>query len=536
MRAQMVMVLKRFDGVKNFADSHPVIAIMTLSLSIKLILFSFEQVINPDGVLYIAAAQQISVGNLAGALKLYPMPAYPLLLKLAHFVIPDWVAAARVINIAAMVLASIPIFNIARILFNRQAAFWAALCFALTPESNDQALSVIRDPVFLLAALTAVFFLLKGIRQQRLKMVVLALFFTGLSFLFRVEGVVFVTTPVLFFMWQAFRAKDDALKRFARKSLLVWIGIPLILMASAALILEPKLLGQNRVGELMAEVGDIAQLRAFDNYQEIYRFFQMIETEPPFSGFSKSLPAIVRHWMPLIYLIGLLEYFIKQIFPIFLLPLLFAGHRYISAADRKIAIEKKFILLTCLFYMLFIFYSFITRDFIQGRFLFTPAVLLYPWVGYGITLIFRWLKGIRFTRILQFALVLVLIVIPCVKSVRAVIKSDLGVLKAGRYVSQDTSLAVAGILFSDTRQWLYGDRSGTYQKIWKDARIVARHIENGDIEAIEELAQKNKAEALVLAINFNKAGSIIPEFQHYHIYKQFPSRKGVTVIYKLRES
>jgi len=526
---------QRFERVNGLVDRHPVIGIMGLSLLIKLILLSFDQVINPDGVLYIAAAQQMADGNMAGALKLYPMPSYPLLLAFVHLIIPDWITTARIIGTAALVLASIPIYGITRILFNRQAAFWATLCLALTPEANDQALMVIRDPVFLLAALTAVFFLLKGIRRQRLKMVVLALFFIGLSFLFRVEGVVFAATPVLFFTWQTFWAKDDALKRFTRKSLLVWIGIPLVLMATAALILGPKLLGQNRVGELMAELGHIAQLRAFDNYQEIYRFFQTIETEPPFSGSSKSLPAIVRHWMPLIYLIGLLEYFIKQIFPLFLLPLVFAGHRYISSADRKVAIETQFILLTCLSYMLFILYSFITRDFIQGRFLFTPAVLLYPWVGHGITLILTWLKGIRFARILQIAVVLALIVIPCVKSVRAVIKSDLGVLKVGRYISQDTSLADAKILFSDTRQWLYGNRPGAYQKIRSDAFAVTRNIEKGDIEAIEELAQKDNAEALVLAINFNKAGRIIPEFQHYRIYKQFPSRKGVTVIYVMRE-
>jgi 4-amino-4-deoxy-L-arabinose transferase-like glycosyltransferase len=529
-------VFPRFDWSQDVYGPHLVLGIVALSLAVKLFLFSFEQVVNPDGVLYIAAARQIAAGNIEGALRLYPMPVYPLLLALVHFVIPDWIAAARIIGIAALTLAVIPLYGITAILFNRQAAFWAALCLAITPEANTQALSVIRDPVFLLTALTAVLFLLKGIRQQRLKMVVLALFLIDLSFLFRVEGVVFATTPVLFFTWQAFRAKDDALKRFARKSLLIWIGIPLVSMAIAAIVFGPTLLGQNRVGELMAEVGNIAQLKAFDNYQEIYRFFQTIESEPPFSGTSKSLPAIVRHWMPLIYLIGLLEYFIKQIFPLFLLPLLLVGYRYISFADRKIAIEKQFILLTWLFYMLFIFYSFITRDLIQGRFLFTPAVLLYPWVGHGITLILTWLKGIRFTRILQFAVVLALILTPCVKSVRAVVKSDLGVLEAGRFIAQDKSLADVKILFSDSRQWLYGKRSGAYRKIWRDAYTVARHIEKGDIEAIEELAQKNKAEALVLAINFSKAGSIIPEFQHYRIYKQFPSRKGVTVIYMSRDS
>ena len=65
--------------------------------------------------------------------------------------------------------------------------------------------------------------------------------------------------------------------------------------------------------------------------------------------------------------------------------------------------------------------------------------------------------------------------------------------------------------------------------------MLSRHIEKGDIEAIEELAQKENAEALVLAFNFNKESIIIPEFQHYRIYKQFPSRKGVTVIYVIRD-
>ena len=117
---------------------------------------------------------------------------------------------------------------------------------------------MIRDPVFLLMALAAVFSLLKGIRQQRLKMVVFAFFFTGISFLFRVEGIVFATSPVLFFAWQAFRPRGDTLKRFARKSLLIWIGIPLVAVTIATLMFGPTLLAQNRVGELMAEIGHVA--------------------------------------------------------------------------------------------------------------------------------------------------------------------------------------------------------------------------------------------------------------------------------------
>jgi hypothetical protein len=47
-------------------------------LAIKIILALFTKVINPDGVLYITAAQHFASGDFKAGLAIYPMPAYSL--------------------------------------------------------------------------------------------------------------------------------------------------------------------------------------------------------------------------------------------------------------------------------------------------------------------------------------------------------------------------------------------------------------------------------------------------------------------------
>jgi 4-amino-4-deoxy-L-arabinose transferase-like glycosyltransferase len=529
------MVSRLSQQAINYAGRRPIIGIMLLSLAVKLILICFDQVINPDGVLYIAAARQIAVGNMGEAIELYPMPAYPLLITAMHFIIPNWIAAARVIGIASLVLASIPLFGITRILFNQQAAIWAGICLALTPEANELAMRVIRDPIFLLTALTAILFFLKGIREQSLKNIFFALLMTGVSFLFRVEGIIFLLVPALFLGIKATLTIDVELKRFARRGLLLWIGVLLTFGGILALAFGPQLLSHNKIEWVISKVTKITDLTAFDNYQAISRFFKAIETDPPFSGLSKSLPAIVRHWMPLIYLIGLLEYFVKQIFPIFLLPLLFVIQRFFSNRPSRILIEKQIVLFIWVVYMALILCSFIIRDYIQGRFLFTPAILLYPWLGHGITLILQWLKGIRFAHILQVALILLIIIAPTVKSVQPAIQSDPNAIEVGRFISEDKSFSDAKVLFSDTRLWLYGKGTGSFQNAKQTARSISRNLENGNVKAIENQALRVKADVLVLSINFDKTKTT-PEFDRYGIYRQFPSRKCVTIIYKVKKT
>ena len=525
------MILRLKDQFKELSDYKHVMWLMLLSLAVKVLLLGVDQVINPDGVSYIAAAQQLAAGNIHDSLRLYPMPAYPFLLALAHFVIHDWVLAARTIGILSLVLASIPLYGITRILFNRQAAFWSIFFLALTPEANDQALSVLRDPIFLLITLTGIWFFLSGLLERSLNKIMLASLLYIITVLFRVEGVVLIIASMIFFSIKAIQSKDASLKKLACRSLVYWMAALIVIGLIASLIFGPKLMNQNkRVAQLTTEVNKIIHFEAFEKYNKIYEYFKTIENEPPFSGKSKSLVRIVRHWMPLIYFIGLLEYFVKQIFPVFFVPLIWAilSRGYCKPAPK--VIEKQYIIVIWIVYILLILYTFMVRDSMQGRFLFTPAVLLYPWVGHGLTLILRWLRRFKYAAVLQIVIILICLITPSVKTIRATVVSDKSILEVGDFVLEDSQLVSAKILFSDARYWLYCKRTDAFAKTLQMSNRISKNLQSGNVQAIEGQAIKNDADALILFINHDGSKNI-PMFQHYKIYKRFSTRKGATLIY-----
>ncbi len=248
--------------------------IMVLSMALKLWVFGSDHFINPDGVRYIAAAQQIASGNIGEALRLYPMIAYTALLASVHYLIPNWISAAQVINILALVGASIPLYGISRMLFGRQAAVWATLCFALTPQANELVQNVLRDPVFLLTTFVYVLCMLKALRQASIKQILWALFWAGVSFLFRIEGIVFLLVPIPFLVVKSFMTKSRAERQFFLQASIIWVGVPFTILLVIGILFGPQLLAQNRLWQFRDELYKIVTFSAFANYQEIYRFFR----------------------------------------------------------------------------------------------------------------------------------------------------------------------------------------------------------------------------------------------------------------------
>ena len=528
------MTTQRTEQPNQVIQWYPLMGIMVLSMALKLWVFGSDHFINPDGVRYIAAAQQIASGNIGEALRLYPMIAYTALLASVHYLIPNWISAAQVINIIALVGVLIPLYGISRMLFDRQAAMWATLCFALTPQANEQVQNLLRDPVFLLTTFVYVLCMLKGLRQASIKQILWALFWAGGSFLFRIEGIVFLIVPIPFLVVKSLMTKSRAERRFFLQASLIWIGVPFAFLLFIGILFGPQLLAQNRLWQFRDEFYKIVTFSAFDNYQGIYRFLATIEKHPPFSPYGKSLPTLVRHWMPLIYLIGLTEYFVKQLFVLYLLPLLVAVHAYFSNRERKISTEKKFLLLICLTYMLLVFYAYLVRDFIQGRFLLTPAVLLYPWVGHGITLILKRLQGVRFARALKIALIVLLVGTPCVISAGALMESDNGELGVVRFLRNDPKLKNAKIMFSDQRLWFYFPGKAAYTEMDRAAYLVSEDLAKGRIAAIAKQAEKYQADAIILSFK-DKTNDRVPELVNYGIYQTFPYRNGIVVIYILKD-
>ena len=164
--------MKNLDKVNNsFLQSETkrdLLILLLLSAALKISISLFITVINQDGELYITAAQKIAEGAFKEALTIHGMPLYPLLIALTHYVIPNWIAAARLVSIAASILTIIPLYLLTREIFHRQAALWACAAFALLPLSNHLSVAIMRDPLFLFFLAYAALFAQRAITSKRL--------------------------------------------------------------------------------------------------------------------------------------------------------------------------------------------------------------------------------------------------------------------------------------------------------------------------------------------------------------------------------
>ena len=150
-----------------------------------------DKAINNDGLLYISAAQQFASGHLKEGLSLYPMPLYSFLITIVHFLISDWVLAARLISLIFLILTIIPLYLISKDLFDKRIAFWGCLAFVLAPLPTSWVVYVTRGPVFIFFFAWAVYCALKAIRHKKPGFFVLtAVFVDALTYLWGVKALV----------------------------------------------------------------------------------------------------------------------------------------------------------------------------------------------------------------------------------------------------------------------------------------------------------------------------------------------------------
>ncbi len=486
--------------------------VLCLSLILKVSLALSMKVINPDGDDYIMAAQQFASGQFEEGLVLCPIPFYPLLITLVHFFVPHWVAAARLISIASLVLVLIPLYLLATDLFNRRVAFWGCLAFALAPFPNECAMEVIRDPSFLFLFAWAVYFANKALRSPRLIFFFWAASFSWLAILFRIEGIILVPFYLIFLACLALRKREE--RGPFLKGILVWTAFPLLpfLVLFAVLGSEVTTVMSNLTHGLQS----LLDFKFLDNYHKIYDQLKALEASSPFPSGKQNLAEIARHLMPLIYLLGLIKGFVKVLFPLFVIPL-FWGFRHSLNRNRL------FVLALTISYLLVVYCRLIERDFIQGRFMFAPAFLLYPWIGAGMDRILTLLKRSSKAGLLATAFVVLLVLPPVYKCAQMTWKQDNVIATAGEWLAGKAEFRKARIISNDSRIPFYAGRQ-------KDYQMYQERHHGHDYKPMEQVALSNRTDLIIIRTSVRKRDSL-PDFRHFKKVKEFVGRKNIAVIY-----
>jgi hypothetical protein len=479
---------------------------VTLALSVK--------VINPDADDFILAAQQFAFGHFGEGLALSPVPFFPLLITFFHFFVPGWITAARVATVLPLVLALIPLYLLTHELFGRRPAFWASLLFALAPFPNECATEVIRGPVFLLFLAWAVYFGLRAIVSTGPGSYLMAALFAWLSILFRVEGIIYIPFFLAFLVILAFRRPEERAP-FLR-GIALWVAFPLFFFAVSLAFIGPEAASLVRFDDVSQPLKRLFQLRFLENYCAVYDRLKALEALAAYPSGKQNFAEIARHFMPLIYLLGLLQSLVKVIFPLYVIPL-FWGFRH--SLDRR----RVFVLSLIGLYLLMVYYRLIQKDFVQDRFLLAPAFFLYPWIGAGTVKIVTTLKQFRRGRLLIGLMVITMVLPALYKSAGPVFKQDNVIRIAGEWLADRKELQEARIITNDSRIPFYAGRGNDFLRF--NERDHAQSY-----GAMEEIARANRSDLIIIRVSSKKKGRI-PDFPQFKKTQEFLGKKNIAVIY-----
>ncbi|MBW6431840.1 glycosyltransferase family 39 protein [Patescibacteria group bacterium] len=469
--------------------------------------------INRDAVVYLAAAQSFAEGLFEEGIHHYRMPLYPLLITTVHFIIPDWIWAARLLNTLALLLCLFPLYFMTLRLFDKKSALATILLFAVLPVFNAPVNSIIRDPLFLLLSLCVLAFLAHQKDKTTVSGVIGVIFLVLFATMIRIEGVLFFALVPLLFIW-VYR------KKIGLKLLMQGLGFTALLIGISAIILWglsfSDFATQSRFDEVIFWIKGLLNFEIFSGYAALYDQLTVFQESTPYAHLKNNLVQAARYYAPLIYLIGLIEIIIKEIFPTTILALFAfkSGQRPLFNDNRNIIVWPllAFMVLNLLFA--------IVMNFSVTRYMWLPIVLCLPFAGYGISL---WWQRFDHRRVALVLLMIFFFVAPAAKTLSELRKEDRkSIRQAGEWIKEYDPSLTEKVFYNEKIFSVYTERAKEHSTNTITTKM-----------AFEIIAGKTTGvEMDIIILLLSEPNTELPHLGNYKKVADFEDKRANVSIYK----
>jgi hypothetical protein len=521
---QREVVNRFFDSLSKLPDSPRALPLLVGFSAILMGTLFFVRInsdLNYDGEIYIAASMKFAGGMFREGLSIYPMPAYSLLIALVQKLIPDWVSAGRTISLFAMILTIIPLYRLANDLFDSRAAFWACIVFILLPETLIHSNSVLRNPVFFLFFSWAVYFAQKILHTERTSHLLCAAIFAWISTLFRMEGM------ILFPLWFCVSLVSVFLHSTARRTHLrltaAWAGLFGVMVAGvhlAAGSADAALL--NRYNEWWFYFEGLADRSLLVNYWRIAEHLHHIQETSTHNGVGLHVVETVRMFLPLFYPLGALLTLSAAILPTNWIPLIWGlvQTNYTKRHILLLALVLGFLILAIGF--------FVRTEVTLERYFIMPAILLIPWIGYGIDRILKTTQRFSHGSLAAGFIVASVFLIPALNYGGIFKVNDDLSSEAGAWIASQANSDSSKIVFNDQIVKFHTDVNLTDSN--KVETLLYLDLTDKDSSEIERFAANHKADLIVIRSRSGKDKSS-DGFAGFKEIKKFNRKRKFVKIY-----
>jgi hypothetical protein len=335
-----------------------------------------------------------------------------------------------------------------------------------------------------------------------------------LSTLLRIEGgLLLLALPVA---WLLGGSGMSIGRRTGMAAIVIFAGLACIAPLAVWVAFRGGELPTSRLPELL-EVKQRLYV-VVEKYRLYYEMLKTLELNQPIhqGGYSKGFFALSRHFIPVIYLVGLAKSLLKVVHPAILIASL-AGLKTrqnvssffqwalgsVFAAYLSLAILVRF-----------------QDAWYSNRFIYVPALILTLWAGQGVVVIWRWQRQrwqYGWTRWVATTMTILLLLSPAVKTLSDSRGREANIRQAGVWLSRH-SPDEASLLTNDRRIGFYSDREFIFSPI--------------DIHSdISKVDPKRKSSYIVLRGKRDELTGF-PAPSGYEEIQRFPGKRGTVVIFR----
>jgi len=510
--------MKKFYDIKNgiasSSDNGLLVVAVSMSVVIKTILLINSHVVNDDAVRYANAAYQLMQGNWSSAFSHEIMLSYAFLLGLVHFLTNDWGLAGQLISVTFLTLTIFPLYYLTKELFGTRPALWTVVAFNLIPAFNELAAEVVKDAPYLFFMTTALCLGCRPRSEPRFSNHLLVIGCIVLATLFRFEAVVLLG---LYFLWLLFQAVfHPASRAHAFNGLLLYVGMLAVCVGVVAGLLFFGAMEIATVKSIYLRFSEhYLKPDLFRDYRGIYGYLKAGEHNFAGGQWSNDFFEIARHFMPVIYLLGLLQIIGTALSPVYLVPLCL-GLWALNLPARNIGL----LLWTVVVYVLLGYFFIMTRNFLSERYVLVVVILLLPIAGHGFEQLVSRLIASKHQKVFASFVVALFLILPIYKSFAEASDEKIEIRSAADWLKSNTDAASSRMATTDERVPFY---AGLYREHYE---ILSGQGTRFDLDGL-----KRNCSLLVVDVPLQDRPEW-PVYENFALVKMFPGKKRAVLIYE----
>ncbi len=388
--------------VKNRLNNERLILCGFIGLAVifRLFLMRYHFAIGWDEPHYLQLAVLFSKGQILQALHPYWSPFYSICIALFSFVIPDFELAGRIVSLICGILIFIPVYLFTKELFSKTSGFWAVGLLTFYSPLAFSTTTTLAEPTLIFFVMMGIYFGWKTLRNNSLKLSLIAGIFFGFSYLTKPEGIGYFLIFILFLGTMAIL---DHTKSRNKQLLSIGLGVFGFILIAAPYLLylhgetgrwtisskvyanqqfEAQLFNDEEIN--LDTLSENNTINPIDAIYHDGNFLNIVgENRQETSSINLSL--ILKKYITNFYRVT--KYAIPQLFGFLMFTLLVLGFFSFVLPIKEIKIYLYLLSFVALFWFVAV-----PLFHINDRYLLPGLVICFVWIGHGAHELMVWIK------------------------------------------------------------------------------------------------------------------------------------------------